>query len=176
MNRQKPKNERTHAHAFSSDGPAVIPLQLSGSFDTGVSSLSSESLMSTAMINACLDNDDETAYLIQYGSKPLRDFGQPSKSQAEAGTANDDEGNLFERAYPCLYPYGVGGIEGKQLSPLDFRAHVNGLWNTTTTSFEPTTSSLSMHSASFNEDRHSHRLAFKCDEMISTVMQRLCKQ
>ena len=76
------------------------------------------------MINACLDNEDETAYLIQHGGKPLHDFGRPSKSQAQAGSVNDDEGNLFEQAYPCLYPYGVGGIEGKQLSPLDFRGHV----------------------------------------------------
>ena len=32
--------------------------------------------------------------------------------------------NLFERAYPCLFPYGVGGIEAPQPVEVDFPSHV----------------------------------------------------
>jgi hypothetical protein len=54
----------------------------------------------------------------------MRDFGRPPKSQAQPTNAGVDDGNLFEKAYPYLYPYGVGGIEGDQPSPLDFQKHI----------------------------------------------------
>ena len=84
----------------------------------------SEDLLSTAIVNACLDAENEPGYLIRHGSKPMRDFGRPVKSHDQRSGNGDDDGNLFEKAYPCLYPYGVGGIEGEQPSPLDFRDNV----------------------------------------------------
>jgi hypothetical protein len=99
-----------------------VPLQVSGSFDTDLSNISSEDLMAMAMINTW--NEKEGGYLVRHGSKPLRDFGRPSKAQTHPSSIQVEAGNLFERAYPCLYPYGVGGIEGEQLSPLDFQEHI----------------------------------------------------
>jgi hypothetical protein len=75
-----------------------------------------------AMMNTWKDGE-EGAYLIRHGSKPLRDFGRPPKTQTGTNSEHGKEGNLFERAYPCLYPYGVGGIEAEQSSPLDFVEH-----------------------------------------------------
>ena len=32
--------------------------------------------------------------------------------------------NFFEKAFPCLYPWGKGGIERTRAVPLDFPGHV----------------------------------------------------
>lgn len=49
----------------------------------------------------------------------------------EGGYANEPERgtetNFFEKAYPCLFPYGEGGIERKQPVLLDFGDHIRWL-------------------------------------------------
>ena len=62
----------------------------------------------------------EGTYAVQHGQKPVNDFGRVQQSNRPAS----EEGNLFERAFPCLFPYGCGGIEGEQPARLDFQDHV----------------------------------------------------
>ena len=64
------------------------------------------------------EDGDGWGYLVKHGSRPLNDFGRD-----RAGRQNVD-GNIFERAYPVLFPYGTGGIEGNQKTPVDFARHV----------------------------------------------------
>ena len=66
------------------------------------------------------DNGKEGPYLIRHGRLPVRDFGRPKKSEC---VKNIEIPNLFERAFPCLYPYGVGGIEAPQPVEVDFTKH-----------------------------------------------------
>ena len=103
-------------------GPAVIPLQVTGRVDVDLSDLTSEELLSQALQNTW-DDGQEGGYLIRPGSRPMRDFGR-SRPDNQAAIPNADKGNLFEKAFPALYPYGVGGIEADQPTPLEFREHV----------------------------------------------------
>ena len=72
-------------------------------------------------VNNLWDNNQEGPYLIRHGTKPVRDFGRPRKG---AGQDTHAVRNLFERSYPCLFPYGYGGLEAPQSDPVDFSSHV----------------------------------------------------
>jgi len=63
---------------------------------------------------------DEGGYAVQHSRQPVSDFGKPR--QGEEGGA--DRPNYFEKAFPCLYPYGVGGPEADQPVEVDFRDHI----------------------------------------------------
>lgn len=60
----------------------------------------------------------EGGYAARHGQEPVNDFGRRRDENGESTP------NLFERAFPCLFPYGVGGIEGEQVVPVEFREHV----------------------------------------------------
>ncbi len=71
----------------------------------------------------------EGGYSVRHGQNPVSDFGRPRRQQAsDAPAAAADETppspNYFERAFPCLFPYGRGGLEGSQPESVDFREHV----------------------------------------------------
>ena len=105
--------------AETSNGPDVIPLEISGTIDTDMSRLSANELMIWALANLWKEGQ-EGGYLIRHGRKPVRDFGD-----SHTGTdANPSRHNFFERAFPCLFPYGLGGIEGDHEVGLDFMEHV----------------------------------------------------
>lgn len=62
---------------------------------------------------------DEGGYLVRHGQRPVRDYGSSS------GVIGDEnQSNYFEEAFPCLFPYGVGGIEGHREVKVDFSEHV----------------------------------------------------
>ena len=67
------------------------------------------------------ESGKEGPYLVRHGQQPVRDFGRLKKSNGEEST---DVLNLFERAFPCLFPYGTGGIEAPQPVEVDFTKHV----------------------------------------------------
>lgn len=50
---------------------------------------------------------DEGGYAVRHSRQPVSDFGKPRQGE-ESGA---DRPNYFEKAFPCLYPYGVGGPE-----------------------------------------------------------------
>jgi hypothetical protein len=72
------------------------------------------------------DEGKEGGYAVKHGSKPVRDFPVrvPQEDQREVIEA-DEIPNFFEKAYPCLFPWGRGGIEAPRPVHVDFREHVN---------------------------------------------------
>ncbi|KIN94543.1 hypothetical protein M404DRAFT_90965, partial [Pisolithus tinctorius Marx 270] len=102
--------------------PSVVPLQVSGTIDTDLSTLSAKELMTWGLVNLW-DEGQEGGYAVKHGGKPVSDFGRPRQSPHILQPA-DSERNFFEKAYPCLFPYGEGGIERTQPVPIDFAEHV----------------------------------------------------
>ena len=94
----------------------MILLQLSGAVDVDMAALSTDELEAHALNNTWRDGV-EWGYLVRHGSRPQNEFGRDRGQHAH-------QDNLFERAFPVLYPYGVGGIEGDQRNPLEFVKHV----------------------------------------------------
>ncbi len=68
----------------------------------------------------------EGGYSVRHGTEPVSDFGRPRDGGGhQDGMKNGvmSQANFFERAFPCLFPYGRGGIEGEQPVRIDFREH-----------------------------------------------------
>ena len=102
--------------------PDVIPLQLSGSVDTNMTTATSNELMLSGLANLWQEGQ-EGGYAVRHGRQPVHDFGRRLPGELPS-TAEENEYNFFERAYPCLFPYGEGGIEGTQKVKVDFTEHV----------------------------------------------------
>ena len=80
---------------------------MSGAADTDLTNVSANELMMWGLSNLWKEGK-EGAYAVQHGRQPVSDFGR-----MRTGSDGSDE-NFFERAFPTLFPYGVGGIEGEQ--------------------------------------------------------------
>jgi hypothetical protein len=68
-------------------------------------------------------------YAVRHGSQPVNDFCSPrvrdEQRTSDPETETDwKQGNFFEKVFPCLYPYGVGGIEAKRQVEITFCKHV----------------------------------------------------
>ena len=105
------------------DEPDVIPLNFTGSADTDMTTLSLKDLMAWGTMNTWNDGE-EGVYAIRHGQRPVRDFGQIRGSREEASRDAMNGSNFFERAYPCLYPWGRGGVESIRETPVSFTEHV----------------------------------------------------
>ncbi|THG93643.1 hypothetical protein EW026_g7647 [Hermanssonia centrifuga] len=117
-----PANDDTSVE--DEDDPDVIPLQVSGSVDTDLTKMSSSELMMWGLANLWKDGG-EGGYSVRHGRQPVRDFAP--RTAVDATDTDDDQPpslNYFERAFPCLFPYGCGGIEAECIVPLDFSTHV----------------------------------------------------
>jgi hypothetical protein len=58
---------------------------------------------------------------------PVSDFGRPRAGDNSSNSeiiADGNRPNYFERAFPCLFPYGVGGLEADRQVEVDFRDHI----------------------------------------------------
>lgn len=62
----------------------------------------------------------EGGYAIRHGRQPVSDF-PPREGDTEDAM---DRPNFFEKAFPCLYPYGWGGLESRRPVSLDFPEHI----------------------------------------------------
>ncbi|KIK18505.1 hypothetical protein PISMIDRAFT_49248, partial [Pisolithus microcarpus 441] len=112
----------THNHPAPAD---VVPLQVSGTIDTDMTTITAQEMMAWGLSNLWVEEGREGAYAVRHGDCPVNDFGWPRKNAASvAEDVSDKQTNFFERAYPCLYPYGEGGIERQQEVPLDFVEHI----------------------------------------------------
>ncbi len=60
---------------------------------------------------------------MRHGRQPVSDFSRPTPSTA-TDAALSTAPNFFERAFPCLFPYGRGGIEGVQVVTIGLREHI----------------------------------------------------
>ena len=97
--------------------PDVVPLQFLGSTETDLSTASASELLTHALANL----SDEGGYAVRHGWKPVSDFGKPRQGeQHEAGT----EHNFWALAFPCLFPYGEGGLEAERRVRVPFAEHV----------------------------------------------------
>jgi hypothetical protein len=85
-------------------GADVIPLQYCGVSDTDLSWVSTNELMMYALANIA-DEKDEGGYVVRH-VRNASDFGRTPDGKKEA------PGKIpLMAAYPCLWPYGKGGIE-----------------------------------------------------------------
>jgi hypothetical protein len=90
----------------------VIPLQVSGVIDTDMSKLTASELMMWGLSNLWKEGK-EGGYVIRHAPRPVNDF-QPDPIQSNGDGANLEH-NFFEKAFPCLFPYGEGGIEATRV-------------------------------------------------------------
>ena len=62
----------------------------------------------------------EGGYFVRHGQQPVNDFGRPRADEPRTPKCL----NFFARAFPGLFPYGEGSIEGDQEVPVDFSEHI----------------------------------------------------
>ncbi|THH14182.1 hypothetical protein EW146_g6117 [Bondarzewia mesenterica] len=84
----------------------VIPLQYLGVHDTDLAGTRSSDLILWGLSNLS-GGSQEGPYAVRHGQYPVRDFdgGWPE------GSIDADDINIWEKAYPVLFPYGTGGLE-----------------------------------------------------------------
>ena len=83
----------------------------------------SNELMQWGLANLWKDGEED-GYAVRHGAKPVRDFGRRFNGQSVNDDTGGDEDNFFEKAFPCLFPYGEGGVEGFQPQKVDFTQHI----------------------------------------------------
>jgi hypothetical protein len=67
---------------------------------------------------------EEGTYAVRHGRRPVRDFGKTHRSREEAQRDAEFSSNFFEKAFPCLFPWGRGGIESIREHPVTFNLHI----------------------------------------------------
>lgn len=104
-------------------GPDVVrtTLAIAGAVDTTLSNVTASELMLYGLANLWKEGS-EGGYSVRYGRKPVSDFGRPQRG--ENRPYNPQAGNFWERAFPCLFPYGRGGLEADRETPVAFMDHV----------------------------------------------------
>ncbi|KAJ7246450.1 hypothetical protein C8J57DRAFT_1438210 [Mycena rebaudengoi] len=97
--------------------PDVIPLQVTGTIDTDLSSLSANEMMTWGLQNLWKE-DNEGGYAVRHGRRPVNDFGQP-RPETQAGDQSEEldpnRPNFFEKA---------GGLEADNPVKLGFGEHI----------------------------------------------------
>lgn len=97
----------------------VGPLKVSGSVDMDLASLSANQLMLWGLYNLW-NEGHEGGYLSFYGGDILNDFGERLSSTDDPyGTPN-----FWEKTFPFLFPYGVGGPEAIRPRALPLKEHI----------------------------------------------------
>ncbi|TFY67448.1 hypothetical protein EVJ58_g1608 [Rhodofomes roseus] len=96
-----------------------------GVMDTDLSQISLPELMQWGLENLS-SNGAEGRYLVSHGRRPVADFTRQSDLPGGA-VSEEDEPNFWEKAYPVLFPYGRGGIEGPRRVKVPFLEHVQWL-------------------------------------------------
>ena len=84
-----------------------------------MSKLSGNEMMMWALSNLW-EKGEEGGYAVRHGRQPVHDF--PEHNIGAGGDPN--QMNFFEKAFPCLFPYGLGGIEANQEVAVSFSEHV----------------------------------------------------
>lgn len=107
-----------HSHTFP-DNPDVIPLQVTGTIDTDLSKVTVSEMMAWGLANLWKEGK-EGGYSVRHGRQPVSDFGRPRRGEVVA----EDRENFFEKAFPCLFPYGRGGPEADRPEDVRFGDHI----------------------------------------------------
>ncbi len=71
----------------------------------------------------------EGAYSVRHGSRPVADLPPRRVLPSEEPSSNTCHTpgttvNFFEKAFPCLFPFGCGGLESARVHHVDFGAHL----------------------------------------------------
>ena len=77
----------------------MVPLQYLGSAESEISAASSEDLLMHALANL----SEEGGYAVQHGTRFVSTFPNCE--------GDNETGDFSTRAFPTLFPYGLGGIE-----------------------------------------------------------------
>ncbi|CEL62289.1 DNA repair and recombination protein pif1, mitochondrial OS=Schizosaccharomyces pombe (strain 972 / ATCC 24843) GN=pif1 PE=1 SV=1 [Rhizoctonia solani AG-1 IB] len=101
------------------DNPDVVPLQYLGAMDNEGTKITSRDILECGLANLLKQSSNSEMYAIRYGA-PTNTFGQPRHGEL----ADPGRGNYWERAFPMLYPYGIGGIESDRPVKLSFIEHI----------------------------------------------------
>ena len=91
-----------------------------GSVDCDLTKITANELMAWGLMNMW-KRGQEGAYTVRHGQEPVSDF--PPRQEDCIGSDTVARPNFFEKAFPCLFPYGLGGIEAYRLVQIDFREH-----------------------------------------------------
>ncbi|PSS32096.1 hypothetical protein PHLCEN_2v2137 [Hermanssonia centrifuga] len=121
---EQEENGASESNDTDNDQPDVIPMQVSGAIDTDLTTLTSKELMLWGLANLWKEGH-EGPYSIRHGTQPVRDLPprRPADEDAQF-TRPDSSHNLFEKAFPCLFPYGCGGLEAQRPIAVDFPTHI----------------------------------------------------
>jgi len=104
-------------------GPDVVPLQVSGATDNDMTAMTANELMLWGLANLWQEGQ-EGGYTVRHGQRPVHNFGRARPGEQSLHESDEDDMNYFEKAFPCLYPYGCGGTERVQPVHVDFSAHI----------------------------------------------------
>jgi hypothetical protein len=99
----------------------VIPLQFSGSHDVDMAAISASDLVAWGLSNMW-NQQAEGLYAVRHSRYAVSDFS--SARTDSNGIRSPDEWNLLERAYPLLFPYGVGGPECTRPVKVSLEQHI----------------------------------------------------
>ena len=84
-----------------------------------MSRLSANEMMMWALSNLW-EKGQEGGYAVHHGRQPVRDF----PDHHIGNEADPNQTNFFEKAFPCLFPYGFGGIEAEREVTVPFTEHI----------------------------------------------------
>lgn len=103
--------------------PDAIPLQYLGTIDTDLSKVSTEELLLHGLANTDGSSCREGGYAVRHSRTPVNDFGH-TKAKSKDSTSTSTPKNFSVYAFPCLYPYGEGGIEAERETPVSMQDHI----------------------------------------------------
>jgi hypothetical protein len=96
---------------------------VSGAVDADLSKLKANEMMMWGLANMW-KGGKEGRYLVKHGGQPVNDFSKTYRTQNQSDEVDDTRPNFFEKAFPCLFPWGKGGIERDRPVAVDFSSHV----------------------------------------------------
>jgi hypothetical protein len=87
-----------------------------------MTNISANELMTWGLKNLSRD-DHETPYAVRHGKRPVKDFGKINGSREQA-IDNQLHGSNYKKAFPCIFPWGRGGIDVIREVPVSFNEHI----------------------------------------------------
>ncbi|KAL6303863.1 hypothetical protein BKA93DRAFT_852784 [Sparassis latifolia] len=97
---------------YDNEDPDVVPLRFLGSHDVDLTDISSSQMLEWGLANLWSEGK-EGGYAVRHGIHPMNEFP----------TGREDD-NLWEKTYPTLFPYGVGGFEHNRRRSISLNAHM----------------------------------------------------
>ena len=143
----------------------VVPLEKVGVMDTDMLQLSSNEMMMWAMAKLWGQGQEGT-YAVWHSNQPVHDF----PDWHGMNDINIDHPNFFEKAFPCLFLYGYGGLEADHKVAVSFDEHIDGHCNIMIINFGNMRPFHSSSLALYNNDRHYCLHIYRC---IVTILKEI---